>query len=155
MRRKEREVNSDEGLEEILACCKVCRIATQDEDGLYIVPVNFGYCLEGGKLSLFLHSAKEGRKVSAFAKGGQVAFEMDCDHRFIQGETACASGFAYASIIGQGKISLVEDLEEKKRALSLLMQHQSGREYTFGEREANSVFVYRIDALQFTGKRHA
>ena len=42
MRRSEREITDPEKLRQILDACKVCRIAMQDEQGLYLVPLNFG-----------------------------------------------------------------------------------------------------------------
>ena len=43
MRRKEREITDTHQLQQILEECKVCRVAMQDKDGLYLVPLNFGY----------------------------------------------------------------------------------------------------------------
>ena len=57
MRRKDREIRDLDQLEDILKECDAVRIAAQDEAGLFIVPMNFGYRLEGEKLTLFVHSA--------------------------------------------------------------------------------------------------
>ena len=43
MRRKDREVTDLTALKFILDTCKVCRVGMVDEQGIYIVPVNFGY----------------------------------------------------------------------------------------------------------------
>ena len=77
MRRAEKEVKDLEQLEEILRDCNTVRIGTQDAEGMFIVPVNYGYDLTEGQLTLYLHSAREGRKAAAFRRGGAVAFEMD------------------------------------------------------------------------------
>ena len=79
MRRKDREIQDLEQLESILKECSVVRIAAQDEDGLFIVPVNFGYRLEGEKLTLLIHSAMEGRKVSPSAKGARWPLRWTAD----------------------------------------------------------------------------
>ena len=81
MRRAEKEVKDLEQLEEILRDCNTVRIGTQDAEGMFIVPVNYGYDLTEGQLTLYLHSAREGRKAAAFRRGGAVAFEMDCGHQ--------------------------------------------------------------------------
>ena len=47
MRRKDREIRDLDQLEDILKECDAVRIAAQDEAGLFIVPMNFGYRLEG------------------------------------------------------------------------------------------------------------
>lgn len=154
MRRKDREVTDKNQLLEIVDCCKVCRIATQDKDGLYIVPLNFGYEYEEEALTLYFHSAKEGRKISAIAENSSVCFEMDCEHRLIEAEDACGYGYSFKSIIGNGIVTMIEDSEEKKKALSLLMLHQTGKEFAFNEKMAESVAVFKIAASSFTGKYH-
>ncbi len=68
MRRKEREITDTHQLQQILEECKVCRVAMQDKDGLYLVPLNFGYQYQDGKLTLYLHSSKEGRRSLPFPK---------------------------------------------------------------------------------------
>lgn len=104
MRRKDREIRDLDQLEDILKECDAVRIAAQDEAGLFIVPMNFGYRLEGEKLTLFVHSAPEGRKVDAFRQDGMVAFEMDCGHALRTADTACGHSFTYRSIMGSGMI---------------------------------------------------
>ena len=54
MRRKDREVTDKKEIQRILETCKVCRIGLPEEDGVYIVPMNHGYCFEEGKLVLYL-----------------------------------------------------------------------------------------------------
>ena len=54
MRRAEKEVKDLEQLEEILRDCNTVRIGTQDAEGMFIVPVNYGYDLTEGQLTLYL-----------------------------------------------------------------------------------------------------
>ncbi len=154
MRRKEREVTDWNDMLAILDTCKVLRIAVQDKDGLYIVPVNFGYASADKQLTLFFHSAKEGRKVEAFAQNNAIAFEMDCEHRLIESTNACDHSYAYRSIIGNGHIHIIEDAVQKKQALNVLMQHQTGKEFTFPDQMLHAVLVYRIEVTQISGKQH-
>lgn len=154
MRRKEREVLEKKDLLAIIDQCKVCRVATQDRDGLYMIPLNFGYEYEENQLTLFFHSAKEGRKVDAFAQNEKIAFEMDCGHGLVDGgEIACKYSFAFQSITGNGTIQVVEALEEKKRGLTLLMKHQTGKEFLFQENMTKAVLVYKVLVTNFTGKQ--
>ena len=53
MRRKDREVSDQEEIQKIFDDCKVCRIGIVDEDGPYIVPMNYGYVKEEGKVILY------------------------------------------------------------------------------------------------------
>ena len=155
MRRKDREVTNLEDRLAVLDECKVCRIALRDEQGLYIVPMNFGYQYENGCLTLYFHSAKSGRKINALEKNNAVAFEMDCGHRLMEADEPCRYSYSFASVIGNGTASLVWDGEEKKRALSLLMKHQTGRDFVFDNRMADAVTVFKISVSTFSAKRHA
>ena len=113
MRRAEKEVKDLEQLEEILRDCNTVRIGTQDAEGMFIVPVNYGYDLTEGQLTLYLHSAQEGRKAAAFRRGGAVAFEMDCGHQLMTAEQACSYSCAYRSIMGSGTIRELTEPQEK------------------------------------------
>jgi len=154
MRRHDREVTDISELLAIIEACKVCRIGMQDGQGIYIVPLNFGYEYVDGNLTLYFHSAREGRKIDAIAHNAAVGFEMDCEHRLIEGATACKYGFSFKSIIGNGTASLVEEIDEKKRALGLLMRHQTDKEFAFDDRMADGVTILKVEVTTFTGKYH-
>ncbi len=153
MRRKDRLVDDPHELRLILEECKVCRIATIDEEGLYIVPLNFGYEYDGEKLALYVHSSRDGRKVRAFKKNAAVAFEMDTGHELIEGDIACQTSYRYMSIIGNGSIHELDDSAEKANALNILMRHLTGQASEFNDRMMNAVAVFRIDVSRFSGKR--
>lgn len=152
LRRKDREVKDINDLLQIVETCKVCRIAMQDNAGLYIVPMNFGYLYENNQLVLYFHSAKEGRKITAIKENDNVCFEMDCDHRLITGDVACKYTYAYKSIVGYGKVVFIDDPDEKKFALSVLMKHQTCQDFSFDDKMASSVCVFKIVVNEFTGK---
>lgn len=154
MRRKDREVTELNELMQIIDQCKVCRIAMQDKDGLYIVPMNFGYTYDKSQLVLFFHSAKEGRKIRALKENSSVCFEMDCEHRLITADVACNYGYYFKSIIGNGKVVFIDAIEEKKTALSLLMKHQTGQDFSFDDQMVKSVSVFKIIVHTYSGKDH-
>lgn len=153
MRRKDREVSDFAGLKAIIEECKVCCVAMQDEAGLYIVPMNFGYEFDGETLSLYFHSAKAGRKVDVLSKGAEVAFEMDCGHALVADDIACRNGFAFKSIVGNGQAGLLTDDDEKMQALKLIMLHQTGRDWEMPPAAANAVALFKITSTRFSGKQ--
>ena len=77
---------------------------------------------------------------------------MCCDITPFEGEVACKYGITYASIMGRGLATLVEDVEEKKSALSCLMKTQTGKDFTFEDKITTVVSIIRIDTLEFTAK---
>lgn len=154
MRRKEQEVGEPGALEEILRSCLVCRVAMRDEDGIYIVPVNFGYERRGNAFWLYFHGAQQGKKADLLCKGGvPVGFELDCGHGLIEAELPCKHGFHYASIVGKGVADLLTDPEEKEHALNCIMVRQTGRRFAFDQTKLDGVAVFQIAVRQMTGKR--
>ena len=151
MRRVNREIKDLNEIKKIVDGCKVLRIATKDKEGLYVVPLNFGYSCENGKFTFYFHSAKEGRKIDAFKADEQVAFEMDCEHKLVVAEKACGYSYKFASVIGTGTITFLEG-KEKLNALSILMKHQTGKDFTFDEKMAKGVAVCSLIAEKLTAK---
>jgi len=158
MRRIDREVKDAGEIRKILESCKVLRIGLQDEGKIYIVPVNFGYVYEEGKLALYFHGAREGKKLELIQKNPAVGIEMDAGHELVTGKTACQYSYYYASLIGNGRAEMVTEPEQKLKALAVIMKCQTGKE--FAELKSNpklgqAVGVIRIEVEEFTCKRHA
>lgn len=152
MRRKEREVHGKENLLAIVSKCHILHIGAADEEGLFIVPVNFGYEWEE-KLKFYIHSAKEGRKAEAFLKNPSVAVELDCEASVIKGDCPCSYSESYQSLMGNGTIRLVEEDSEKEKGLICLMKHNAPEAGgTFVRKMLDAVNVYCIEIDSLTGK---
>ena len=155
MRRNDREITDPALILDIINECKVCRIGLADGDMPYVVPLNFGYTFEQGTgaLTLFLHGAKEGKKADIIQKNNRACFEMDTGGVLIPHDRACANSFAYKSIIGFGRIILLENDDEKTAGLEQLMRHQTGKtSFHFEKAMLNKTAVYRLTADNFTAK---
>ena len=83
MRRRDREIESREEILHVLDTCKVVHLAMYDEDGIYMLPMNFGYTYEDNNLVIYIHAALEGKKLDLLRKNPNVGFELDCDHELI------------------------------------------------------------------------
>ena len=167
MRRKDREVLGDENIAKIIEQCTTCHVAmTDDADASmpYIIPLSFGYNLNNGVLELYFHCAHIGKKLDCIRKNPNVAFSMCVENRIeIHEEAYCKSGRFYASVVGQGKAEIVEDIAEKCRGLSLLMERQTAEsahssqaaalhKFEFTPEQAATVTVFKITSTNFTGK---
>jgi nitroimidazol reductase NimA-like FMN-containing flavoprotein (pyridoxamine 5'-phosphate oxidase superfamily) len=154
MRRKDREITGIAEKLEVIAACKVCRIALSDKGRPYIVPLNYGYSFEEGRLTLYFHSAREGRKMDILGENNHACFEADCGGELIEGENSCAYGYAYKSVVGFGTIVILETVAEKIDGLNKLMRHQTGqdRAFEFEPEQLDRVAVYRLSVEEFTGK---
>ncbi len=153
MRRKDREITSLEEQLQIWQTCKVCHVAMVDGDRPYLIPVNFGAALEKGKITLYFHGANEGRKWEILRCGPMVCIEADCEHALLEAETACGYGYAFASVMGEGRAELLKDPAEKAHGLSIIMEHQTGRLVSFTEEQVCSTAVFRVCLVQCSGKR--
>lgn len=157
MRRTDREVTSKEDIKSILDICKVCRLGMMDETGIYIVPVNFGYCFENEKLVLYFHGAKEGRKIALAMQKPMVGVEMDCEYGLEEGASPCQYSYGYASLIGNGQAEVIDEAEEKVKALGSIMKHQTGKEFREFEENpklAETVGIIKVTVEQFSCKEH-
>jgi nitroimidazol reductase NimA-like FMN-containing flavoprotein (pyridoxamine 5'-phosphate oxidase superfamily) len=153
MRRKDREINNISEIESIISRCDVCRIAFADNNTPYIVTLNFGYC-PGEKSCFYFHCAPAGRKIEMIAKNNHVCFEMDTDHILTSGEKDCDWGMKFSSVVGYGKISIVNNNEERKKGLDCLMSHYSNRkEFTYDERIMYRTVILRLDIEDMTCKQ--
>lgn len=154
MRRNEREVTDQRRIDEIIEGCDCIRLGLHAEEGAYIVPLSFGY-VPGEPAKFYIHSAKEGRKVSMIGSGTKAGFELDGAHRLGQADTACAHTYFFQSVIGTGVIRPVEDLEEKKQALACIMAHyRKDKAYAFSDAQANAVAIFCLHVEQMSCKEH-
>ncbi|MCL2773442.1 MAG: pyridoxamine 5'-phosphate oxidase family protein [Oscillospiraceae bacterium] len=157
MRRNEREITDKTEIIKVTDKCDVCRVALSHNNVPYIVPMNFGYEYADGRLILYFHCAKEGRKLDIIKENSAACFEMDCSHNIISGEKACNYSMEYESVIGNGNIVIVGDgeIEEKRRALDLIMKkYAPEKSFEFSEANISSVTILKLNVREFTGKRH-
>ena len=150
--RREREITDPQEIVRILDTAKVVHIGMIDGDRPYIVPMNYGYTMENGELTLYLHGALTGRKIDVLRVNPRVCFELECDMQSFDGKIACQYGMAYASIMGNGVAELIDDIEGKKEGLSVLMKTQTGKDFEFTDRMVGIVSVIKIKATDYTAK---
>ena len=152
MTKRERQVTDPQQIQAILDTAKVLRLGLAVDNEPYVVPMNYGYVMEDGKLTLYLHSAVRGKKLDLVQANPKVFFEMDCDWKPFEGNLPCQYGLSYSSIMGRGTAQIVEDVEEKKKAMSILMKTQTGKDFSFEDRLVSIVTVIRIDVAAYTAK---
>ena len=150
--RRELEVTDQSQISEILDKCKILHLAMVDGDEPYVIAMNYGYTMEDGKLTLYMHGATQGRKLDVLRANPKVCFEMDCDLMPFDGEKPCQYGIAYSSVVGNGVAEIVEDPEQKMEALTILMKTQTGKDFEFNERLVSIVSVIKIHVAEYTAK---
>ena len=153
MRQKDREITEENELLEIMQKCDVCRLAFNNGDYPYILPLNFGFSKQDGRLHLYFHSALEGAKVAIMEKDSRASFEMDRDHKlqYFRDKGYCT--MSYESVIGKGRIEILAE-GEKQEALEILMAHyHPGENAPFNPAAIPRTLVYALVIEEMTGKR--
>jgi nitroimidazol reductase NimA-like FMN-containing flavoprotein (pyridoxamine 5'-phosphate oxidase superfamily) len=149
MRKKEKEITDKSEVEAILDRALVLRIALSQEDTPYVVPVCFGY--KHG--CLYIHSAREGKKLDILRRNNRICFEASVDVELITAEVACNFTMRFKSVIGYGRAYFVDDQASKFAALDIITQHYwrtSGS--TYNESIVDKTTVIKIEIESMTGK---
>lgn len=155
MRRKDREITDSLRIADIINRCTCCRIGFYDDGEIYVVPLNFGYEVKDDSYVFYFHGAKEGRKIDLIQENPKVGFEMDTNYVLKEADTACDCSAQFQSVIGNGIVSMVSEASEKKRGLSLLMEHNTGKkDWNFDEKVLSSVAVFKLAVTKMSCKEH-
>ncbi|MBQ9898332.1 MAG: pyridoxamine 5'-phosphate oxidase family protein [Ruminococcus sp.] len=147
MRRADREITDISAIDDFLSRERILRVAFHDAGDIYIVPVNYGYVRNGDSCTFCFHGACAGRKYELAKSSPTVGFEADGGFRLLESEKACGYSACYMSVIGTGRLTLIEGEAEKRAALDCLMEHQTGRsgwEYSPEQLAQTAVFCIKV-----------
>jgi uncharacterized protein len=149
MRRREREIQDEQVIRDILEKGLVCRLGLCDGQQPYIVPMSYGY----RDRRIYFHCAREGRKIDILKSNDRVCIEVDIDARVIPGEAPCRWTAKYKSVIGFGRARIIDDEKEKKDGLDIIMAHygRSGGDYDEKSLQRTSLIEVVLESM--TGKQ--
>jgi nitroimidazol reductase NimA-like FMN-containing flavoprotein (pyridoxamine 5'-phosphate oxidase superfamily) len=144
-----RKITTDmDTIESIIRSASVCRIALSDDGQPYVLPVCFGYADN----TLYFHSAPRGRKLDILGKNNAVCCEFDVDQEIVPAEDACAWSVRYRSVVAFGRAFVVEDLEEQRQALDVILAHYGGRPRAYPEATLQRTAVVKVEIQSMTAK---
>ena len=152
MTKREFQITDAAQIREILDTAKVLHLGLAVNNEPYVVPMNYGYTMEDGKLVFYLHGANRGKKLDMIRANPRVFVELDCDRQPFESEKPCQYGLAYSSLMGRGIARIIDDVEEKMQAMTMLMKTQTKKDFTFNEKLVSIVAVIRIDVEEYTAK---
>jgi len=150
MRRNELAVTDFSEKCAVLDRCSVVRIGFSpcaDETTPFIVPVTFGMKAEGENLTIYFHGAKEGRKINCFHANPQVSFEADRLIHTGGGELPCTWTTDFESVMGEGRLRILADEQEKIAAMNAVMARygfQGRPHYDSGAMSRTVVFALDV-----------
>jgi len=140
-------------IENIILKGKYMGLALCRNDEPYIVTLSYGYDRE--KQVLYCHCAKKGLKLDFIRANRRVCGTVILDGGYIQEEC----GQPYESIIFRGTAHEVHELEEKKHAMSILLNHLEDdpsivKEQSLDEDKRYNAFrILRIDLEEISAKK--
>ena len=149
MRRKEKEISDQSGIDAIIKKAKVCKLGLVNGDKPYIVPLCFGY----QDNTVYFHSSLKGLKIDCIQNNPNVCFEIDLIAETIESEEPCAFSMNYQSVIGFGKAVFIEELDEKRKALAVIMAQYSDKQFEFPENKVKATAVIKVEIESVTGKQ--
>lgn len=150
MRRKDNEITDKELIEQILAEADIIRIAMCDGTEPYLLPMNYVH-MDG---CIYIHSAKEGRKIDVLTKNNRVAFQADKGIKLIVNEEACMCGPKYFSVFGTGDACFIDDKEVKTKVLDAIMIKYTGRiGFKYPEKAFEATLIIKIEIDYLSGKK--
>jgi len=157
MRRKDREILDIELVKDFIDEEDVVRFALTDEEGTYIVPVNYGMEEDGDTIQLCIHGAAEGRKADALAKAAEngtlIPFEIDGQHAPELAD-GCDASYYYMSVMGNATVEILEG-EDKLHGLEVIMDGiMPAPDYHFQESVVERTMLCRFTIQDWTCKKH-
>jgi uncharacterized protein len=149
MRRSERAITDLAELEAVLRSATVVSLAMVDDGRAYVVPMNFGY----SHGCLYLHGAKDGRKMDILRRSPQVAFSLYCNDAIVPGLKGCQWTSRYRSVMGEGHVEMLEDEPAKRQAFDIILAHWGPGPFEYDPSTIEKTCVFRVVVTSMTGKK--
>ena len=143
---------NDSEVDALLSRMDMGAISTIGEDGFpYTVPVNF-VAIDG---RVYIHGRRLGEKVDNMKNDPRVCFTVwdrkgyeDC------GVAACDTTTVYESVVIRGKVSFIDDPDEKARVLQAIVDKIVPDKKDMDLKKVPPTLVYMIEPVSVTGKYH-
>ena len=151
LRRKDKEIADERLLKKILRTAKYVTIALSMNNEPYLVSLSHGY--DEKKNCVYFHCAREGKTLQYLRSNNTVWGHALLDYGYSEGECT----YLYASVHFSGKVTMLENLKEKREALTCMIRQIDKNPETLitdlrPERLRNTV-VGRIDVAYMSGKK--
>jgi len=148
-----RNLEKIEEIRMIIARCEICHVAMTDPEGNpYVIPMNFGFRED----TIYLHSAQEGKKINCLKNNPSVCINFTTDHKllFQTREVACSWSMRYSSVLCYGKVEFIDDPEEKRRALDIVMKQYTEGKFSYNNPSIREVNCWQVKVEKFEGRIH-
>jgi len=140
-----------EVIEAIILKANICFIGLVDQDQKpYVLPMNYGY----KDNAIYLHSAPEGRMIDIINNNNNICitFSIDNELVFQHPEVACSYRMTSKSVVINGKVEFIDDMEQKREALNILMKTYSEKKFEYSDPAVKNVKIWKVPMDEVTCK---
>jgi len=150
MRKINQEITDKTIIEDILRNSKICRIGMLDNGLPYVLPFNYGF----KDNQIYIHCALTGKKIDLLREKSIVCFEIEQTAEVMTNDKACKWTTTYRSIVGYGKIEILDDFAQKQKGLEIIMAHNGAPDLIdFEPKQVDSVLILKLTINSLTGKQ--
>lgn len=150
MQRQEKEITTRSEIDAVIERCLICHLAFAVENTPYVIPVCFGY---DGRY-LYIHTAREGKKIDMIRRNPRISFAMETGLRLLAAPSKpCKWSFAFESVVGVGRIDELTETEDQIHGLALMVKHYAHDRQMPSPTPGPGMRVWRIQIDELTGKR--
>jgi nitroimidazol reductase NimA-like FMN-containing flavoprotein (pyridoxamine 5'-phosphate oxidase superfamily) len=151
MRRADKEFTEPGKLRGVLKETCYMTLAMARDGEPYLVSLSHGYDEE--RNCLYFHCASEGKKLDIMRANPVVWGQVMVDHGYVEKECT----HSYVTVMFRGRVSFIDDPEEKRRALRTMLWQLEPDAEARGRRmntdDLGSTVFGRIDVEHMTGKK--
>lgn len=157
MRRADRAVHDDAWIRAMLRSAPTGVLAISGRERPVVNTNLFAFAEDEG--AIYFHTAQEGLTRASIEANNEVCFTVSQMGRLLPADTAKGMSVEFASVVVYGRAEIVEDVEEARHGLQLLLDKyfphlRPGRDYrSIQLDEAGQATVYRICIEEWSGKR--
>lgn len=150
MRRKDKKITDEELIEEIFRKSQVCRLGIHDHPAPYVIPFNYGY----ENRTLYIHTARSGKSIDLLRLNPRVGIEIELSSKILKGDQSCQWTTQYRSLIGYGRVQIIDDFDEKQKALDLIMAHYGRPDGNLYEKKfVQAILILKVMVENVSGKQ--
>lgn len=117
VRRKDKEITSETVMKKILKATQYVTLAMSKDNQPYLVSLSHGY--DEAHHCIYFHCANEGKKLDYLRSNNVIWGQALLDQGYSEGEC----DHLYASVHFSGKVTFLNTLDEKRRALECMIEH--------------------------------
>ncbi|MBN2047033.1 MAG: pyridoxamine 5'-phosphate oxidase family protein [Anaerolineaceae bacterium] len=144
------QFNDPQQLEAAIRRATFLQLALSVNDQPYVVPLNYGY--QDGVF--YFHSKTSGQKLEWLRQNGKAAFSLQTDVETLHPSGAKAENCSmqFISVLGSGRVELIEDHAGKSNALDIICQQYDLAAYEYSEKMLQAVTIFKLTVSEMSGR---